>query len=98
MTTAISAASIIRLPRGVKLRFDEVRQRWFLLGPERVFEPDDIAIEILQRIDGSRSIAAITMELATAFQAPMEEIGRDVTEFVDHLIEIRMLEALACAR
>jgi pyrroloquinoline quinone biosynthesis protein D len=92
MTTANGAERIIRLPRGVKLRYNAVRQQWFLLGPERVFEPDEVAVEILQRIDGSRSIEAITAELATAFDAPTDEIGRDVNTFVNHLIEIRMLE------
>ncbi len=92
MMVPITSASVIKLPRGVKLRFNDARQQWFLLGPERVFEPDDIAVEILQRIDGSRTLGAITAELAEAFQAQPEEIGRDVAEFVDHLIGIRMLE------
>ena len=98
MSAAISDASVIRLPRGVKLRFNEARQQWFLLGPERVFEPDEVAIEILQRIDGSRTLKAITAELAEAFQAPADEIGRDVTDFVGHLIGIRMLEPLEAER
>ena len=98
MTAAISDASVIRVPRGVKLRFNEARQQWFLLGPERVFEPDEVAIEILQRIDGSRTLKAITTELAEAFQAPADEIGRDVMEFVGHLIGIRMLEPLEAER
>jgi pyrroloquinoline quinone biosynthesis protein D len=86
------AASVPKLPRGVKLRFDKARQQWFLLGPERVFEPDEIAIEILQRIDGKRSLAGITDELCAAFNAPAEDIGPDVAEFVDKLVRIRMLE------
>lgn len=97
MTVAIDAASIIRLPRGVKLRFNEVRQKWFLLGPERVFEQDDVAVEILQRIDGRRTIAAITQELAEAFHAPLDEICNDVSNFVSHLMELRMLEPVADA-
>ena len=53
------AAIVPALPRGVRLRYDESRKQWFLLGPERVFEPDETAVEILQRIDGVRSIEAI---------------------------------------
>jgi pyrroloquinoline quinone biosynthesis protein D len=86
------ASRIPKLPRGVKLRFDATRQRWFLLGPERVFEPDEIAVEILQRIDGKASLSDITEALASAFQAPSEEIGGDVTEFVGNLVRIRMLD------
>ncbi len=80
------------LPRGVKLRFDKTRNQWFLLGPERVFEPDEIAVEILQRIDGKRSLAGISEDLCQAFDAPLEEIAPDVDEFVRMLVGIRMLE------
>jgi pyrroloquinoline quinone biosynthesis protein D len=79
------------IPRGVKLRFDKTRGQWFLLGPERVFEPDEIAVEILQRIDGKRSLAGISAELCQAFDAPLEEITPDVDEFVRMLVGIRML-------
>ena len=92
MMGAQAAQSVPKLPRGVKLRFDGTRQKWFLLGPERVFEPDEIATEILQRIDGARSLAAIIRELASEFGAPEAEISGDVGEFVDKLVGIRMLE------
>ena len=95
MTAETSADRVLRVPRGVKLRFNEARQQWFLLGPERVFEPDEVAVEILQRIDGQRSLGDITKDLAATFQAPEEEIGRDVAEFADHLVGIRMLEQVA---
>jgi pyrroloquinoline quinone biosynthesis protein D len=80
------------LPRGVRLRFDESRQQWFLLGPERVFEPDETALEILQRIDGVRSVEAITLDLATAFEAERDEIVGDVLEFLRRLADQRMID------
>jgi pyrroloquinoline quinone biosynthesis protein D len=31
---------------GVKFRFDQVRDGWVLLAPERLFQPDETAVEI----------------------------------------------------
>jgi pyrroloquinoline quinone biosynthesis protein D len=81
----IEAASVPRLPRGVKLHFDEQRKRWTLLAPERVFVPDEIALEILQRCDGVATVDAIAAALAEKFGAPREEIARDVTEMLQDL-------------
>jgi pyrroloquinoline quinone biosynthesis protein D len=81
----IEAASVPRLPRGVKLRFDEQRKRWTLLAPERVFVPDEIAVEILQRCDGVATVDAIGAALAEKFAAPREQVARDVTEMLQDL-------------
>jgi coenzyme PQQ biosynthesis protein PqqD len=86
------AAIVPALPRGVRLRFDESRQQWFLLGPERVFEPDETALEILQRIDGVRSVEAIAQDLATTFEADREEIATDVMAFLRGLADQRMID------
>lgn len=91
--TPIDIAAVIpALPRGVRLRFDESRRQWFLLGPERVFEPDEIALEILQRVDGARSVEAIARDLATAFEADRDEIAADVVTFLRGLADQRMVE------
>lgn len=91
--TQIGIAAIVPvLPRGVRLRFDESRQQWFLLGPERVFEPDEIALEILQRVDGARSVEAIAQELAAAFAADRDEIAADVMTFLRGLADQRMVD------
>jgi pyrroloquinoline quinone biosynthesis protein D len=86
------AAIVPALPRGVRLRFDESRQQWFLLGPERVFEPDETALEILQRIDGVRSVEAIAQDLATTFEADRDEIATDVMAFLRGLADQRMID------
>lgn len=90
--TNIEIATVPSLPRGVRLRFDETRRQWFLLGPERVFEPDEIALEILQRIDGVRSVEAISQELATTFEANRDEIAADVMAFLRGLADQRMID------
>jgi pyrroloquinoline quinone biosynthesis protein D len=90
---SLEVATIIpKLPRGVRLRFDESRKQWFLLGPERVFEPDETALEILQRVDGVRSIEAIALDLATAFEADRDEIAGDVLIFLRGLADQRMVD------
>jgi pyrroloquinoline quinone biosynthesis protein D len=70
-----------RLPRGVRLRHDKVRNRWVLLAPERIFEVDDIGVEILKRCDG-RSLNTLLDDLAKAFDAKVEDIRGDVEMFL----------------
>jgi pyrroloquinoline quinone biosynthesis protein D len=81
----IDAAAIPRLARGVKLREDHVRGRWIVLAPERMFVPDETALEVLRLVDGARSVAAIADDLAARFAAPREEILGDVTEMLADL-------------
>ncbi len=82
---AVDEACIPALARGTRLRFDEARQRWVLLVPERVIAPDEIAVEILQLCDGSRSVAEIVDGLAEKYAAPRQEIGGDVIAMLQDL-------------
>jgi pyrroloquinoline quinone biosynthesis protein D len=63
---------------GVKFRFDAVRQAWVVLAPERLFLPDEQAIEILKLVDGTRSLGAIIDDLAVRYEAPRALIAGDV--------------------
>jgi coenzyme PQQ biosynthesis protein PqqD len=80
-----------RLPRGVRLRHDTIRKRWVLLAPERIFEVDDIGVEILKRCDG-RSLGDMLQELATAFGAKPDDIRNDVENFLKGFAEKRVVE------
>lgn len=80
-------AVIFRFAPGVKLRFDETRQAWIVLAPERLFMPDETAIEILKLIDGARSADAIIDALAQKFDAPRPTIAADVLEMLQDLVE-----------
>jgi pyrroloquinoline quinone biosynthesis protein D len=73
------------LARGVKFRFDEVRQSWVLLAPERMFVPDPPAVEILKLVDGVRSLAGIVDDLSGRFNAPRDQIARDVASMLADL-------------
>ena len=74
----ITADSVPRLPPHIKLRFDTARQRWTLLAPERVLVPDEIAVEILQRCDGSASVGTIAQSLAEKYGAGLDEVEGDI--------------------
>lgn len=81
----MDAASVPRLKPGVKFRFDRSRDAWVLLAPERLFMPDEIAVEILKLVDGARTAAAIVDALAVAFRAPREVIETDVLKMLEDL-------------
>ena len=81
-----------RLPRGVKLRHDAVRQRWTLLAPERIFEVDGTAAAVLQLCDGERDLAAIVAELAARYDAPLAVIEKDVIAMLGDLEAKRVLD------
>ena len=57
------------LPRHAKLKFDETRQVWVILAPERVLAPDEIAVEVLKLCDGVRSVADMIDLLAAKYAA-----------------------------
>jgi pyrroloquinoline quinone biosynthesis protein D len=81
----IDPAAVPRLKPGVKFRFDRSRDAWVLLAPERLFMPDEIAVEILKLVDGERTAAAIVDQLCAAFEAPREVIEADVLAMLDDL-------------
>ena len=83
----ITADSIPRLARGIRLREDAARGRWVVLGPERMFVPDETALEVLRLMDGSRSVAAIVADLAGRYAAPAAEIQADVIAMLEELAE-----------
>lgn len=77
--------TVPRLAAGVKFRFDEVRGTWVLLAPERLFQPDEIAVEILKLVDGQRTLGMITDTLTAQFQAPRAVIAADVATMLQDL-------------
>jgi len=88
----VSTQSRPFLPRHVRLQFDPVRGRHAVLAPERVYWPDDIAVEILKLCDGARTIAAISAMLAADYAAPVETIEADVLEFIQSWTDLRLLK------
>ena len=66
------------LNRGFRLRYDAVRGAWVLLAPERLFQLDGPATEVLRLVDGARTVPAIVDALAAQFNAPRDVIAADV--------------------
>ena len=84
-TRTLIGSSVPRLPRGVRLHHDETRQQWLLMGPERLFKLDPIALAILRRCDGGTDLAAIVADLAREFDAEAETVDKDVRTFLGDL-------------
>jgi pyrroloquinoline quinone biosynthesis protein D len=81
-----------RLARGVRLKYDEIRGERLLLAPERVIKVDAIAVEILQRCDGTATFAAIVDDLAAQFSAPRARVETDVRALLEELAAKRMVD------
>ncbi|WP_338665572.1 pyrroloquinoline quinone biosynthesis peptide chaperone PqqD [Pararoseomonas sp. SCSIO 73927] len=81
----VAPASIPRFARGMRLREDAARARWVVVGPERLFVPDEIALEVLRLMDGARSVDAIVDDLAARYDAPREAIAADVLALLSDL-------------
>src|SRR5450631_2613564 len=84
---SVSEASRPALPRHAKLKFDETRQRWVVLAPERVLAPDDIAVEVLQLCDGVRDVGQMVDQLAEKYAAEREAILTDVIAMLQDLAD-----------
>jgi pyrroloquinoline quinone biosynthesis protein D len=84
---SVSEASRPRLPRHAKLKFDETRQVWVLLAPERVLAPDEIAVEVLQLCDGLRSVGDMVDRLAARYAADRSAIAADVIAMLQDLAD-----------
>jgi len=89
---AISANDIPRLPRGVRVRYDGVRNSHVLLAPERAFDLDDNAAAILDLVDGHRTVAAIADELAVKYQVDRAVIEGDVIDMLSELVAKRIVD------
>jgi len=76
----VEGDDVLRFAPHAKFRFDEVRQAWIVLAPERLLIPDEQAVEILQLIDGECTIDSIIDELVRRYDAPRDVIARDVAE------------------
>src|ERR1700685_4137250 len=75
------------LPRHAKLKFDEARQVWVILAPERVLAPDEIAVEVLQLCDGVRNVTTMIDMLAEKYAAERSAIANDVIAMLQDLAD-----------
>jgi pyrroloquinoline quinone biosynthesis protein D len=84
----VSDSSVLSFAPHIVFRFDEVRQRWIILAPERLMLPDEQAVEILKLVDGKTGVSAIVDSLAARYdQAPRDLIAKDVTTMLQDLAD-----------
>ncbi|MFT9258265.1 MAG: pyrroloquinoline quinone biosynthesis peptide chaperone PqqD [Acetobacter sp.] len=81
----VTETSVPRFARGTRLQYDRVRETWFIQAPERAFQADAVAAEILQLVDATRPLGAIIDQLSEKFAAPRDIIARDVLALVQDL-------------
>lgn len=81
----VDEQSKLSMPRHVKMRHDAGRGRWIILAPERLFDPDEIAVEVLKLCDGDRKVADIVAAMAKEYNAPEAEIKDDIIAMLQDL-------------
>ena len=90
--TELTSQSIPRLPRGVRLHFDQVREAHVLLAPERAFNVDGNAVAVLQLVDGTRTVGEIAAQLAEKYAAEKSLIETDIGKMIEDLVAKRVME------
>lgn len=83
----VAGETVLALPKHIKLRHDPGRGRWIILAPERVFNPDETAVEVLKLLDGQRSVNAIAETLSQEYQAPLDVVTNDIVAMLQDLTD-----------
>lgn len=86
MPLSLTRDSVPTLPRGVRLKHDEVRDRTILIAPERTLVLDGTSLAIIEMVDGQATVESIAQSLAKKYDAPLNTIGNDVVAFLKDLV------------
>ena len=87
----VAGGTVLRFDPHAKFRFDEVRQAWIMLMPERLFLPDEQAVAVLQLVDGVREADTIIDALSSQYEAPREVVAGDVLAMLQDLFDKKVL-------
>jgi len=87
----VEGGAVLRFAPHAKFRFDQVRQAWIVLAPERLLLPDEQAVEILQLIDGERAVDGVIDELVRRYDAPRDVVAGDVVKMLQDLVDKKVL-------
>jgi pyrroloquinoline quinone biosynthesis protein D len=88
---SVEGEAVVHFAPHTRFRFDEVRQAWIVLAPERLMLPDEQAVEILQLIDGERAVDGVIEELVRRYDAPRNVIASDVIKMLQDLVDKKVL-------
>ena len=83
MTAPQTAINLDDRPRVVahyRLQWEEVQKAWVLLYPEGMVKLNGSAGEIMQRLDGDKTVQAVVDELESRFEA--SGLTADVLDFL----------------
>ncbi len=83
---------VVRFPSGSRLHRCAIRERDFLLAPERAIELGATAHAVLSSIDGHHTISDIAGLLARRYQAPGEQIETDACALLSELAIARVID------
>lgn len=72
--------AVIEIPRLFRLQWEAAQDAWVLLYPEGMVKLSLSAGEIMKRVDGRNSVAAIIADLESAF--PGAALQQDVMDFL----------------
>jgi pyrroloquinoline quinone biosynthesis protein D len=86
---AIPLEAVPRIWRLARLDYDPARQRPVLLYPEGAVLLNDTGREILELVDGERTVAQIAAELSARYHT---DVTADVTEYLSHLAERELIQ------
>ncbi|MEQ9642801.1 MAG: pyrroloquinoline quinone biosynthesis peptide chaperone PqqD [Alphaproteobacteria bacterium] len=88
LAVTVTEASTVRLARGCRLRFDEARQQWLILAPERVFMPDEVSAAAVRRcVEEGVTVADVIDGFVVDYDAPRETIAVDVLAMLQDLAD-----------
>lgn len=86
---AIALDAVPKLWRLARLDYDPARQRPVLLYPEGAVLLNDTGREILELVDGRRTVKQIAAELNARYQT---DVTADVTDYLSHLAERELIQ------
>ena len=79
--TTIDPRGVPHIARGYRLQYENAQAAWVLLYPEGMIRLSDTAAEIVQRVDGCRTVDALVADLEGAY--PGVDLRGDVIEFLE---------------
>ena len=85
----LSPDSVPRIWRLARLDYDPARQRPVLLYPEGAVLLNDTGREILELVDGARTVAEIAALLGERYKT---DVTADVTDYLSHLAERELIQ------
>ena len=80
MSTTIDLQLCPRVAKMFRLQWEDVQQSWVLLYPEGMVKLNGSAGEIMKRLDGHTSVAAVISALERDFDTP--DLSADVLDFL----------------